>query len=336
VKRVLVIGDAIADVYREFEYKKPCPDAPDTPAAIQSSRDVRPGGAANVAVNLAALAPDAAVDLVCVIGMEVARAVKAISSNRVDMHSSILVDDEQGLVKERILIGGMDSDRRSFVARLDNRRAVEPTDADYLADYLERYLVTRQPDLIVLSDYDGGALTERVMALLAPLRDRLIVDTKRTDLSCFSSGGRSVISGVPESRSLFVKLNRDEHRRVLLHDPIPERNFMYFVVTRGAGDVTLTVYRDASDFSPRGVSIMGSTSQTMRIHAVSGVDVVDVCGCGDTFLAGIAAGLLRYNDPYEAVAFANAAAADVVSKPRTAVASLEHTLELTGRTVSVL
>ncbi len=337
MKRVLVIGDSIADVYRDFVYKKQCPDAPDVPAAIQSGYDLRPGGAANVAVNLAALAPDISIDLASVLSPETARAVKRISSSRVDMYRSVIVDHDQSLVKERILINGMDSDRRSFIARLDNRRSIKRDFVESLEHLLDRYLA-ESPDveLVVLSDYDGGVLSERVLHLLAPFRDRLIVDTKRTDLSCFSSGERSLVSSVPSDRSLFAKLNEAEHRAVLLGDPLPERHFKYFVVTRGELGAKMIVYRDIGRENRSSLKsetvIMGSMSQVVSIPAASGVEAIDVCGCGDTFLAGIAAGLLRYNDPYEALSFANAAAATVVSQSRTAVASLQKALEMTGRT----
>lgn len=337
MKRVLVVGDAIADVYREFEYKKQCPDAPETPAAVHVRDDLRPGGAANVAVNLAALAPDIAVDLVTALDVRTAFEVKFSGSSRVNMAWSLMVSAEQALSKERILISGMDADVRSFVARLDNRRTIETTDAELIEENLQTYL-EQYPgvDLIVLSDYAGGVLTDRVLQVLFPFRDRLIVDTKRTDLSCFSSGDRTPISGVPEHRSLMIKLNQEEHRRILLTEAIPERHFRFFVVTCGPAGVTMVLYRDASDQRCDGIKIMGSRSQTVNLKAIEGIEAVDVCGCGDTFLAGLAAGLLRFDDPYEALAFANAAAATVVSQPRTAVASLEETLRLTGRTVSSL
>lgn len=337
MKRVLVVGDAIADVYREFEYRKQCPDAPSTPVAVHVRDDLRPGGAANVAVNLAALAPDIAIDLISVLDVRTAFEVKFSGSSRVNMAWTLMVGSEQALCKERILISGMDADVRPFVARLDNRRQIEPSDVELIEENLQSYL-GHYPDvdLILLSDYAGGVLNDRLLQVLAPFRDRLIVDTKRTDLSCFSSGDRAPISMVPEQRSLMVKLNQDEHRRVLLDESIPEKHFKYFVVTHGPGGTSMVLYRDAGELGYNDIKIMGAVSQTIRLKAIEGIDVRDVCGCGDTFLAGLAAGLLRFDDPYEALAFANAAAATVVSQPRTAVASLEETMRLIGRTGSSL
>ncbi len=74
-----------------------------------------------------------------------------------------------------------------------------------------------------------------------------------------------------------------------------------------------------------------SITHTLRVP-VHPVAVVDVCGCGDTAMAGIAASLLNSSDPFTAVQFANAAAATVITQKRTAVADLSQTLKLLGRT----
>lgn len=151
-----------------------------------------------------------------------------------------------------------------------------------------------------------------LIAMLLPYRDRLLVDTKLTDLSVFS-------------RSLLVKLNEAElHAVARKGDHSPEEFFDFMVVTLGARGAEVVTNRPGN--SPH-ISVR-------RNFMVPGheADVVDVCGCGDTFLAGIAAAFLRGFDIYESLRFANAAAATVVSLPRTAVGDLEATLKLIGRT----
>lgn len=320
--RILVIGDSIADVYREFEYRKQCPDAPETPVGLLSRVDLRPGGAANVAANLAALAPlDCRIDLISVIDIATARALKYASLNRVDLSRCLFVDEAQSLRKERVLFDGWDRGNRDFVVRLDNRSTIEPVDADGIRLSVRSYLRDEStPDLVILSDYAGGVLTDDLIKELRPVMGRLLVDTKRTDLSCFSG-------------SLLAKLNSSEYRKVLLGDATPERHFRYFVVTRGEMGARLIIRKDFDEQYLRFPhNVFGSTVMTTDFQARD-VEPVDVCGCGDTFLAGVAAGLIRFNDPFEAVSFANAAAATVVVQPRTAIADLEKTLGMTGREV---
>lgn len=321
--RILVIGDSIADVYREFEYRKQCPDAPETPVGLLSRVDIRPGGAANVAANLAALAPlDCRIDLISVLDIATARALKHASLNRIgDLFRCLFVDEAQSLRKERVLFDGWDRGNRDFVVRLDNRSMIEPVDADGVRLSVRDYLRDEPtPDLVILSDYAGGVLTDDLIEELRPVMGRLLVDTKRTDLSCFSG-------------SLLAKLNSSEFRNVLLGDASPERHFKYFVVTRGEMGARLIIRRDFDEKRPVFPhNVFGSSVITTDFPGRD-VEAKDVCGCGDTFLAGLAAGLIRYDDVFEAVSFANAAAATVVVQPRTAIADLGMTLGMTGREV---
>jgi D-beta-D-heptose 7-phosphate kinase/D-beta-D-heptose 1-phosphate adenosyltransferase len=303
-KRVLVIGDSISDVYREFEYRKQCPDAPTVPVVVSVSDEVRPGGAANVAMNLSALLPDDYdVDLISVVDMDLLGSVR----HAVGVSDCVVVTRSMSLRKERVIVDG------KLQTRLDNKTAVDPDDSLMVSERVAGYLTEKSPELIVLSDYAGGVLTDHLLSLLEPVKGRLLVDTKRPRLSCFSG-------------SLAVKLNSIEHSRVLECDPSPERHATYYIVTRGEMGARLSLNHD--DHDPR--YRFRSITQSMVFRAFES-EVVDVCGCGDTFLAGFTAGLIRYGDPCEAVKFANAASATVVSQRRTAVADLGMTLELIGR-----
>jgi len=311
MKRVLVIGDIIEDVYRECHFKKMCPDAPTAKALVQSSVDVRPGGAANVAVNLAALAPDIMVDLIGVMNSDLAAKVKQLSQNRVSMEYVELTSwPGDHLQKERILLEG------ETVVRLDNRSRVTSFMRGQVGKLLRDYLAYHDPDLVIMSDYDGGTLygedltDDANLQILLGMKDRLLVDTKITDLSVFQG-------------TLLAKLNASEWERTVMTEPAPERFFDMLVVTRGERGADLVIRRQISPGK--------SVTHTITAPAPQ-VQAVDVCGCGDTFLAGLAAMMLRNPDPYTAIQFANAAACTVVTKPRTAVADRETALSIVGRT----
>lgn len=305
MKRVLVIGDAILDVYRECSFKKECPDAPGVRAVVQNSVDERAGGAANVAVNLAALAPDIQVDLIAAISGQLRSAIKCLAGGHVDLNHAVQV--YSGLIKERVIVD------EEFAIRVDNAHAVTSHEAMCVEENLDRYLSEHTPDLIVLSDYDGGTITQASFDRLLGYRDRLLVDTKRTGLSVFAQDGK---------RTLLVKLNEAEWKAAVRLHHSPEEFFSFMIVTRGDIGADLVINQQA-----------GCRSLTRRLHVASHpVAVADVCGCGDTFLAGLAAGIAAGHDMYTAMQFANAAASTVVSKPRTEVADLEAALKLIGRT----
>lgn len=142
------------------------------------------------------------------------------------------------------------------------------------------------------------------------MRDRLLVDTKIKDLSIFDG-------------TLLAKLNHDEWIEAVLTEPAPERFFSMLVVTDGGAGAKLFLRSPIDD--------RRSVTHTLEVRGHR-VNVVDVCGCGDTFLAGLCAMMLKNPDPFTAVQFANAAAATVVTKPRTAVADRDLALKLVGRT----
>jgi len=307
LKRILVIGDVIADLYRECKFKKACPDAPGVDAIVETGRELRPGGAANVALNLAALAPDVRVDLIGALDVELARTIKFMSGSRVDCSLCPLAG---ALVKERLIRDGR------FVLRVDSSAVTPECVAISIRWSLHEYLERQVPDMILLSDYGFGSVDPQALGMLLRYRDIMLVDTKTVDLSVFAEGG---------ARTLLAKLNHSEWKAVLGAHHSPEDFFTFLVVTDGPGGASLF-------FSRPGERPGTTVRQSMRLRAHAVADV-DVCGCGDTFLAGLAAAMVDGKDAHFAVEFANAAAATVVSKPRTAVADRNETLGLLGRGV---
>lgn len=305
MKRVLVIGDVIADVYRDCSFKKMCPDAPSVRALVTRDIDVRPGGAANVAVNLAALSPETRIHLIGGMEVRLAREVKRASHSRVSMDYCPFWDE--ALTKERV------SDADGLVVRLDNWSEVPGILAEDIEANLRDYLSENDPDLIVVSDYGSRTLNEASWEMLLACRDRLLVDTKLTDLSRFGAGGW---------RTRLIKLNKEEWHTVQTTEAVPEQFFQALVVTHGGHGAHIHLREQVGEGK--------SVTHTLRVKGHE-VPVVDVCGCGDTFMAGLAASLLKNDDYFTAMQFANAAAATVVTQARTSVADLGETLRLLGR-----
>lgn len=303
MKTVLVIGDIIADVYDRCTLRKMCPDAPDVPALLRKSTETRAGGAANVAVNLCALDPTVRVSLIGEADTELCRIIKYQTRNRVEM-SYVQMTDEVMLTKRRIFNGDQ------LVVRLDRSDYVGGYTQQQVFHLLKDYLANNNPDLILLSDYGHGTVGPDALQLLLRYKGILMVDTKKIDLSVFQG-------------SLLCKLNQDEHDAVVTKqgDYAPERWFRYLVVTQGRAGAVLHMRREVSP----GVS----QTDTMKVKGHN-VAAVDVCGCGDTFLAGLASSMLLNGDPFTATVFANAAAATVVTKKGTAVADRAEALKLSG------
>lgn len=303
MKRILVIGDAIADIYHECTFNKMCPDDKSVKAITKSSMEIRAGGAANVAINVAALAGDAIVDLISIIDYDLAHEIKVKSSRKVNTGHCI---EGKPLCKERFLL------KKEMILRVDNKLHVDENKSIQVTEVFKNYIIKCNPDLIILSDYNGKTINSECLAMLLEHRGKLLIDTKMEDLTIFGSGGKT----------LLAKLNHDEYRNIAAIEAVPERNFQALIVTSGEFGAYLFIHDQLND----------SKYATHRFHVKAHpVENVDVCGCGDTFIAGLAASLIKNDDMYTAMQFANAAAATVVTQPRVAIADYTKTLKLLGR-----
>jgi bifunctional ADP-heptose synthase (sugar kinase/adenylyltransferase) len=124
-------------------------------------------------------------------------------------------------------------------------------------------------DAIVVSDYDKGFLTyESIRYLVEMSRCPVFIDTKKKDLVFFGEDSR-----------VYIKINEAESK---LATSKPTN----LIITKG-GDGA--VYNG-------------------KIFPTKSVEVMDVCGCGDTFLAALTAQYLFTKDIEKAILFANVAA----------------------------
>lgn len=174
--RALVVGDVMLDSYLEGTAARLCTEGP-VPVVKKTAEEHAPGGAANVAANLRALGAD--VTLIGLVGddvpgMQLRRTLQAKSIN-----PGWLVQDHAvaTLHKMRILATGQ------YVVRFDQgdtgQRSAEG-EARMLAN-LDAALSAC--DVVVVSDYGYGALSDRIIAWLRELRQAhpvpLVVDSKQ-------------------------------------------------------------------------------------------------------------------------------------------------------------
>ena len=124
-------------------------------------------------------------------------------------------------------------------------------------------------DVIIVSDYDKGFLTYDAIRYIVEMSTGYIfIDTKKKDLAFFG-----------ESDRVYIKINDLESR-------LATSNPTNLIVTKGG----------------EGAEYNG------KIFPTKQVEVTDVCGCGDTFLAALSAQFLFTKDIEKAILFANVAA----------------------------
>src|ERR1051326_3821474 len=174
-QKILVVGEAMLDSYLEGDAQRLCREAP-VPVVAIKERTYVPGGAANTAVNLHTLG--AQVKFLSVVGddAEGHELLHALEEHGVSTEYIIVVPQRETLSKQRILATAQ------ILVRFD-QGSTEPLNQvteDELIDRFER--LYSECDAIILSDYDYGVLTPRLIEIVKEIQRHdarpLIVDSR--------------------------------------------------------------------------------------------------------------------------------------------------------------
>ena len=270
--RILVVGDVILDKYIHGTTTRISPEAP-VPIIAQTHDEYRLGGAANVASNVASVGVD--VTLLGATGDDVHYHIIKRLCGQKNIKTNFLNSLGMTTVKTRIISDGQQIAR---IDREDLRDVALPTFADSL-DY----------DLIIVSDYAKGMITDELIGFLLGLNIPVIVDPKPKNLAFYDG-------------AFLMTPNRKEFDQIRSYKMTTD----HLLITDGAYGM----------FLHEG-SICGS-----GLHIPSEAqEVFDVTGAGDTVIAIIGVCLASQIDLLNACKIANKAAAITVSHHGTSTIS---------------
>lgn len=285
--RVVVAGDVMLDRYLFGSTGRISPEAP-VPVVHVHETDDRPGGAANVAVNLAALG--VSTSLVGVVGKDAAAdSLEAIMGNRGIECSFTRADDRPTITKTRV------QSRGQQLIRLDEERA-SAMPGEAMVEALRG--ATNGAGAVVLSDYGKGALSE-VTAMIAACRDAgvpVLVDPKGTDFEKYR-GASLMTPNQTEFEAVAGKSDSDEDLVERARAMMDELQLDALLVTR----------------SEKGMLLVETGAEPLFL-STQAREVYDVTGAGDTVIATLAAALGSGQNLASAAALANIAAGLVVRK----------------------
>lgn len=291
--RALVVGDMMLDRYWSGTTSRISPEAPVPIVHVQSTEE-RPGGAGNVALNIAALG--AQVDLISFCGED--QAGDSLEKKLTDAGVNCYIGRIPQLptaTKLRVL------SLHQQLIRLDFEVSNYKLDNEQLKKLFEQRLLNA--DVVILSDYAKGCLA-RVQDLIqcARLANKpVFVDPKRNDFDSY----RGAMVLTPNRREFEAVVGPCESEEILLQkglDLLKSHDFQALLVTRGEEGMTLIRKDQAEMYLPAFAK-----------------QVYDVTGAGDTAIACFA---LSYaatqKDLVQAAQLANIAASIVVGKLGTA------------------
>lgn len=311
-RRILIVGDLIAD---QFVFGAISRVSREAPVFIlrHEQTETLPGGAANAAVNVAALGGKSI--LVGVVGKDEAgrKLREKLTAESVETTFLVEADDWQTTTKVRILAGQTHAPRQQVI-RLDyENEAVLPEKVqERLAENIAK--AAADASAIVVSDYNYGVANARIAEVLreisASRQIPLLVDS-RFRLREYRGAASATPNQDEVEQLLEQKFTNAADFETICARLREELNFEALLVTRGAD----------------GMLLIERGSAPLHLPAVGSLEPVDVTGAGDTVMATYALAIASGATFAEAAALANHAGGIVVMKRGTATVTAEELLK---------
>ncbi len=301
-KRVLVIGDMVADEYLIGRPTRISREAPVLILELHEERTI-PGGASNVAVNACSLGSE--VFLAGVVGNDLPGQKLRRAIDELHMHQAGVITDETRptSTKTRILAGSPQIVQQHIVRldRVDTSDIGTPCKKEIIA-YIEHILPTI--DAVVLSDYENGVISPQIIETTLPMaRDlnKTIVVDSHGSLFRFQ-GVTALTPNQPEAElTLGMTITNEAELNTAGQRLLEGSKARGVLITRGSEGMSLFE--------------AGRAPLHLPVYALpSASEIVDTNGAGDTVAATFTLALSAGASMPEAAYLANAAAALVVRR----------------------
>lgn len=286
---VLVIGDVMLDRYWFGDAARISPEAP-VPVVKIKQNDERPGGAGNVALNIAALGTQ--VTLIGIAGIDDAATVLAEQLTAANVNHEIQkINGIPTITKLRII------SRHQQLLRLDFEEKFPAFDPSNIIEAYKKHLT--HANLVILSDYSKGTLhgcTQELIKLAKAAKVPVLVDPKGTDFTIYQ-GATVITPNLKEFEAIVGACHSEQDIMNKGQELLRRHDIQALLLTRGEHGMTLIQQHQEEVHLPA--------------HAR---EVFDVTGAGDTVIGVLGAAIAAGYDLPKAMNIANLAASLVVSK----------------------
>lgn len=285
--RILVVGDVMLDRYWHGDTERISPEAP-VPVVKVSELEDKPGGAANVAKNIAHL--DGQVSVLGIIGNDDYGNSLESLLEREGIHSYLIRQQQAPTITKMRVIS-----RHQQVVRLDLEQRFLSRYADAL---LEKFLdVYEQFDVVVFSDYNKGSLAN-INPMICKAKEAgkvVLVDPKTKHMKDYA-GADFVTPNLAEFETAGGSTRGESVLRESAQKIIADSSIGAMLLTRSEQGMSLITATEKYDFPTQAL------------------EVADVTGAGDTVIATLAVMLGANMPAKQAVEIANVAAGIAVSR----------------------
>lgn len=304
---ILVVGDVMLDRYLFGQTQRISPEAP-VPIVHINNNDNRPGGAANVALNIAAIGGK--VTLLGITGRDEAADILLGQLTAANVICDLQQCDEvDTIIKMRIISRNQQLLRLDFENKINN--------IHNRSDFLQRYQNhLSHINLVILSDYQKGTLydPQTLIQLAREANIAVLVDPKGRDFSIYKHAN-IITPNFKEFETIVGPCHSEEDIFTKGRSLLQQYDIETLLVTRSENGMTLITRNEA-------------------IHLPAyACQVFDVTGAGDTVIAILATTYAATQNMSSAIALANLAASLVVGKlGACTVSEPELQVALTGKT----
>jgi rfaE bifunctional protein kinase chain/domain len=308
--KICVIGDMMLDHYVNGSCDRISPEAPVQVVDV-TGETYSLGGAGNVLKNLQSFGCECSI--ISISGNDdTSQIVKSeLEKIKPAFYHQVKDNERRTTVKTRVVVN------RHQLIRLDKEDKVYCNDV--IADDIFKFLETkiRDIDVLILSDYCKGVLStylvKRIIGLCNNSIVITIVDSKDKDLSKYS--GVTVVKPNKKEAALASGIS-------ITNDATLEQACKKIADVTACKTVVVTLSED-------GIAIYHDNKLIKK--PTRALSVFDVTGAGDTVIASLAFALANNLSISDACDFANSAAAIVVAKFGSAVATLEEINKLNSQ-----
>ncbi len=302
--KVLVIGDLMIDEYLWGSVDRISPEAPVPVVAVQKESQTL-GGAGNVINNLVSMGAQVFALGTAGTGKAGQTVLKKLKDLDVETSGIVSEPSRPTTLKTRVIASNQQ------VLRIDKeiKRRINDNTLEKLVNIIESRI--RQVDLIIISDYDKGLVTQKLVARTVALAHQnkvlTLADPKSLDFSKYK--GVSVLT--PNIKEAGLATNMDiktpEDIETAAQKIMAQTSIDKLLITCGKEGMVLF-----------------ETDKPSRSIASKARQVFDVSGAGDTVISILGLGLAAGFGFYRAAGTANAAAGIVVAKVGTATVSIDE------------
>jgi len=302
-KKILVIGDVMLDKYIWGEVSRVSPEAPVQVVKVDKE-SYAPGGAANVASNVASL--NGTTYMIGLVGDDSANKMLISELKNRQINTEGMVEDKNRPTIQKVRVIG----KGQQLLRFDYENG------DYLDQEMEKkildFVVKRiqNIDAIIISDYAKGIITKNLAEQLIKLaneKKRVIVIDPKPKHKDFYKNATLITPNNDEACEMLNVEEKDDNALINVGKKLLEDLNSPLIITRGE----------------KGMAIFEKNSEITNIPTKA-KEVYDIVGAGDTVVATLALALASNATLKEAATIANYAAGVTVGKVGTSTTTIEE------------